>query len=144
MRLEIQHKKHKSPMPIVLTVAGVMVLVGGIIVYKVNARAEADRIAAQAEADRRAQDAERIKREADEKLRQLEKMIAEKEKALATAKTDEERAQIRRDIERAREGRRGSNTRPRQPAEVAPPPPPRAGIREKKKISDDPLEGLKL
>jgi hypothetical protein len=50
MRLEIQHKKHKSPMPIVLAVAAVMVLVGGIIVYKVNAAAEEMRIAAEAKA----------------------------------------------------------------------------------------------
>jgi hypothetical protein len=144
MRLEIQHKKHKSPMPIVLTVAGVMVLVGGIIVYKVNAAAEERRVAElRAKEESAAAESARIRREADEKLRQLEKMIAEKEKALATAKTDEERAQIRRDIERAREGRRGSTGR-RQPAEAAPPPPPKPGIREKKKISDDPLEGLKL
>jgi colicin import membrane protein len=145
MRLEIQHKKHKSPMPIVLAVAGVMVLVGGIIVYKVNASAEEKRVASELKAkEEAAQEAARIKRDADERLRQLEKVIAEKEKALATAKTDDERAQIRRDIERAREGRRAAPARTRQPVEAPPPPPPRAGVREKKKISDDPLEGLKL
>jgi colicin import membrane protein len=145
MRLEIQHQKHKSPMPIVLAVAGVLVLVGGIIVYKVNVAAEERRVAElRAKEETAAAEAARIKREADEKLHQLEKLIAEKEKALATAKTDDERAQIRRDIERAREGRRASPPRSRQSAETPPPPPPRAGIREKKKISDDPLEGLKL
>jgi len=144
MRLEIQHKKHKSPMPIVLAVAGVMVLVGGIIIYKVNAAAEERRVAElRQKEEQAAADAAKIKREADERLRQLEKVIAEKEKALATAKTDEERAQIRKDIERAREGRRGPSAK-RPPSEAPPPPPPRPAIRDKKKISDDPLEGLKL
>jgi hypothetical protein len=132
-------------MPIVLAVAGVMVLVGGIIIYKVNAAAEERRVAeVRAKEEAAAAESARIKKEADEKLHQLEKLINEKEKALAAAKTEDERAQIRRDIERAREGRRGPATK-RQPTEAPPPPPPpRAGIREKKKISDDPLEGLKL
>jgi hypothetical protein len=131
-------------MPIVLGVAATLVLVGGIIVYKVNAAAEADRIAARAEADRKAEEARRIKAEADERLRKLEQVIAEKEKALSAAKTDEERAQIRRDIERAREGRRTAPTRPRTTTTETAAPPPQAKFREKKKISDDPLEGLKL
>jgi hypothetical protein len=144
MRLEIQHKKGKSPMPIVLGVVGVMLLVGGIVIYKVNAAAEEKRVAAEIKASHEREEAARIRHDADEKLRRLEQLIAEKEKALAAAKTDEERAQIRRDIERAREGRRAPSARPRERTEAAPPPPPRPGIREKRKISDDPLEGLKL
>jgi hypothetical protein len=145
MRLEIQHRKGKSPMPIVLAVAGVMVVIGGIVLYKVNAKAEADRIASEQKAQQALEERTKIQHEAEERLRHLEQVVAQKEKELATAKTEEERSRIRSEI--AQEKKRATTTpsrREKQPNADVAPPPPRPGIRPKKTISDDPLEGLKL
>jgi colicin import membrane protein len=140
MRLEVQAKKAKSPLPAILVVGGILIIAAGIAVYKVNSQAEAEKIALQRQA---AEEAERIKKESDDRTRRLEGQIAQKEKEMREAKTEEERVRLRAEKE-ALQNRRGS-ARPRaQAADPTPAAPKQPRIREKRQINDDPLEGLKL
>lgn len=143
MRLEMQHKKGKSPMAAIFVVGAVVVGLAGAIIYKVQANAEADKIASE---QRAAAEQDRIKRDADDRMRRLEAQIAQKEKEMRAAKSEEERTRLRAEIEHAsQERRRAAPPRPRettrsQEATSAPKP----LIRPKREINDNPLEGLKL
>jgi trichohyalin len=141
MRLEIQHHKGKSPLPAIIAVAAVVVALAGGVIYKLRADAQTEKIALQRRA---AEDQDRIRRDADERARRLEARIAQKEQDLRTAKTEEERTHLRNEI--AQERRRAAPARPREPARTQDTPTPAAkpGVRPKREISDNPLEGLKL
>jgi len=142
MRLEVQAKKGKSPLPAILVVGGVLILAAGIALYRVNSQNEAEKIALQRQA---AEENERIKKEADDRARRLEGQIAQKEKEMREAKTEEDRVRLRAEKEALQQSRRAA-ARPRDKSSEAATPaaPKQPRIREKRQINDDPLEGLKL
>jgi hypothetical protein len=117
-----------------------VIAIGGVA-YKIHSDAEEEKIALQRKAS---EEAERIKREADEKTRKLEKVIQDKETQMKLAKTEEERARLRNEIEHAnQERRRASRPKAIEKADT-PAPAAKPVIRQKRQINDDPLEGLKL
>jgi colicin import membrane protein len=141
MRLEIQSKKGRSPLPAVIAVGVVVVAIAGGVIYKLNADAQAEKLV---EARRAADEVERIKREADDRAKRLEALIVQKEKDLQTAKTEEERVRLRNEIERAQERRRAVPRREAPRKEEVSPAAAKPAIRPKRVVSDNPLDGLKL
>src|SRR4051812_37497612 len=91
MRLELQHKKARSPLPAVIGVGAVVVALAGGVIFKLRADAQAEKIVEQRKT---AEEVDRIRRESDEKARRLEALIAQKEIDLRTAKTEEERNRL--------------------------------------------------
>jgi hypothetical protein len=146
MRLQeerMRMEKARSPMPAILGVGAVVVILAGAIIYKLNSDAQAEKVALQMKA---ADEAERIKKEADAERRRFEGLINQKEKALKEAKTVEEKAVIQAEIERERRRNEQQRARPQREekrgGDTAPTTKPK--IQEKRKVSDDPLDGLKL
>jgi len=140
MRLELQPKKARSPMPAILGVGAVVVALAGGVIFKLRYDAQTDI----AEARKSAEELERIKRESDEKARRLEALIAQKEKEFRAAHTEEERARLRNELERAQERRRAVPARREAKAPVEAPVQMGPVIRPKRAVSDNPLDGLKL
>lgn len=144
MHLELQSRKHRSPWKTVAVAVGVVVVIFAGVFWK---------LAADNRAQVEAQRSERIKFEMEANRRELEQrrkyeaLVEERRKALVTARSDEERQRIQRDIEEEREKERSrrARTTPRvspSPAASRPSAPPT--IRKPRDIDDDPLKGLKL
>ena len=92
MRLEMQHKKKHSPVKAVLVVAGVLVLIGGGIGYKMYSQHQAELAVERAERERIAAQARKDRAELEAKLVGIEKNMNDQ---LAKAKTEEDRQRIR-------------------------------------------------
>jgi hypothetical protein len=142
MRLEIQSRKHSSPMKGIAVAVGVMVVLAGGLLFKVrsdnNAELEASRAAALK------QEQEFAKRE-QETQRKYQAMVDQKSRDLATAKSEEERNRIRKEMEDEREKERARRDRTRRQATTPsnrPSTPP--AVKRPREITDDPLDGLKL
>jgi hypothetical protein len=143
MRLEIQSRKHSSPMKAIAVAVGVMVLLGGALFFKLNADSEAKLEAQRADQIRKEQ--EFAKRE-QESQKKFQAMVDQKTRELATAKSDEERNRIRKEMDDEREKERARRartpTRPSSAPANRPASPP--SIKKPRDINDDPLDGLKL
>lgn len=101
MRLEIQSRaQHRSPVKAVAGAVILVAIVGGIILYRVNAqnKAEAAAAAAAAAHDRQLAD-ERAKAREAEFNSKLSSITKEMDERLSKAKSEAERDRIRRDAE---------------------------------------------
>jgi len=140
MRLEMQHKKKHSPVKAMVSVAGVLVLIGAGIGYKMYSDHQKDLAVAREEKARVEMEAKKARLELEARLTNMEKDFSEK---LKNAKSQEdierikaERAQARLDIQA------GRPSRPHQAAKAEPEKPIIPKKTVKRDISDDPLEGL--
>lgn len=146
MRLEIQARAGKSPMKAIIGVTVLLLGIGGVIVYKIQA-------ANQAEREESARKFEQTQKEAAAARAELEKRMAaitrDMEERLKAAKTDAERNQIRLEAQLAKKevaaeervGRSAKRSRTGSAAGDAPKSSaPR--IPGKRDINDDILGGL--
>ena len=142
MRLEIQSRKHSSPMKAIAIAVGVVLVLAGGVVFKLYSDANAEREVARAETIRREQ--EFAKREQDNQ-RKYQAMLDQKSRELVTAKSEDERNRIRKEMEdeRAKESARRART-PRPVSAPANRPSSPPSIKKPREINDDPLDGLKL
>jgi hypothetical protein len=142
IRLEVQHRKRTSPLKAILGVSVVLVLVGGGAIYKLDMDNQAKLQAQRADQLRLQQEEQR---RAEEEKRKLETRLADLEQKLTIAKTEEERQRLKAEIARATI-RQGMPSRPMRDGrpEVTPIQPKAPTIKDRKKVSDDPLDGLKL
>ena len=148
MRLEIQSRaQHKSPLKAVVGAVAVVAIVGGIILYRVNAqnKAEAAAAAAAAAHDRQAAD-ERAKAREAEFNSKLNAITKEMEDRLSKAKSESERDRIRRDAEakQADAERSAGKTHTKKGDSSSPSTPKAPKYKDpgKRDINDDILNGL--
>lgn len=141
MRLEMQHKKKHSPVKAVLTVTGILVVIGGGIGYKMYSQHQTDLAAERAERERISAQARKDRAELEAKLVGIEKNMTDQ---LARAKTEEERQRIRIAAAEAKavaqgkqQGSRHTSTTKAQPDKPVLPT-----IKGKREISDNPLDGF--
>jgi colicin import membrane protein len=140
MRLEMQHKKKHSPVKAVLTVAGILIVIGGGVGYKMYSQHQAELATERAERDRIEREAKKARAELEARLTNMEKDFADKLKNAKSAEDVErikaERAQARLDIQAGRPAHpRPTQAKPDQPTGPKPP-------KGKREISDNPLDGL--
>ena len=139
MRLEMQHKKKHSPVKAVLTVTGILVVIGGGVGYKMYSQHQTELAAERAERERISAQARKERAELEAKLVGIEKNMNDQ---LARAKTEEERQRIRiaaAEAKAAAQGKqapRHSTTKPQPEKSVLP------TIKGKREISDNPLDGF--
>jgi hypothetical protein len=140
MRLEMQHKKKHSPVKAVLGVAGVLVLLGGGIGYKMYSQHQAELAAERAERERIAAQARKERAELEAKLVGIEKNMNEQ---LAKAKTEEDRQRIRAAAAEAKAAVQGKPA-PRHSgtAKADDAKKPVVPNFKKREISDNPLDGF--
>ena len=147
MRLEVQAKAavQTKPAPkglIIGIVIGVLVIGAGVV-----AKIKSDHAAAEAQARIVAQkERDELVRKQQEQEMAFQAQIARLTKQLGEAKSDADREALKRQIEEASSRRAASSaatTRPRAQKETAAKPEaPQKFIKDRKKISDDPLDGL--
>jgi hypothetical protein len=145
MRLEMQSRKGSSPVKAVVSVAAVLVLVAGGLGWRMYSQHQAEMAVAASERARLEAEAKAAQIEFDRKMVAIQKEMNNK---LDAVHTDEERNRIRAEAaERAEVARQevvkkshkgGSKTASDTPASA-----PYRKI-EKKAVSDNPLDGLKL
>jgi uncharacterized protein HemX len=153
MRLEVQAKsaaKGKGiPVGAIVAAAAVALVLAGGVIYKIKADHQ-KQLAAQQEQSARESEISRL-RLAEEQKR-FEQLEASFKKQLAAAKSDAERATIQKQLDDARDARarthastasatRSPTTKEKKESSSSVAP---VLIREKKTVSNDPLEGLKL
>ena len=149
MRLEIQSRAEgKSPLKAVAVVAAVLALVGGGIVYRIQATHK-EEIAAKDREAREAKEQQEIKHKAEQAEfdKKLSAIVHEMDDKLKTAKSDAERAQIRAEAARKEalmedhagkpRKRGGSGSTSDQPTKAA-----GLHVPGKRDISDGLLDGL--
>ena len=140
MRLEMQHKKKHSPVKAVLTVAGILVVIGGGVGYKMYSQHQAELATERAERARIEAQARKERAELEAKLVGIEKNMNDQ---LAKAKTEEDRQKIRIAAAEAKAAAQG-----RQPARHVTPvkaddkPTTLPKVKGKREISDNPLDGF--
>ena len=143
MRLEVQAKhQQKSPLKAILGVAGVLVIIGGGLGYKMYSDHQTELAAARAENDRIAAEGKAKQVELEAKFNALQKETDDK---LAKANTDAEKAQIRAEAaQRRAELQAGKTTHAKSAAKADEKPPTAKDIRKigKRDITNNPLDGL--
>jgi uncharacterized protein HemX len=143
MRLEIQHRKATSPLKAIVAAVGVVVVLAGAVVFKLRSDQQAER---EANAARLVQMEQEAARKEAENQRRFQALLDQKSRELAAAKSDDERARIRQEMDQEREKERAR--RARTPRPVASPPASRPSsppsINKKRDITDDPLQGLEI
>jgi hypothetical protein len=146
MRLEVQSRKGSSPIKAVVTVAAVLVVVAGVLGYRMYSQHQTELAIANAERARVEADAKAAQVEFEKKMTAIQKDMQAK---LNAVHTEEERARIRDEAagraeaarqEIARHARLNKTTA----KEGATPASPTYKKVEKKSFKDDPLDGLKL
>jgi hypothetical protein len=148
LHLEMQHKAKNSPVKAVVSVAAVLVLIGGGVTYKMYSQHQAELAVeraerARVEAEKAKVEAEKAKAEQAYKA-ELASINAETERKLASAHSAEERERIKaqdataRAQANARHG--GSHSASAKTEET--PVKNKLGVPGKHTISDNPLEGL--
>lgn len=147
IRLEIQSRAGKSPVKAIVGVALVLALIGGVVVYKIQAANQAERAEEQkkVEQERLADRAARVELE-----RRILAITNDMDNRLKAAKTDAERAEIRaealrRKTEAAEERQVKLRAKPRGGSGSAsdqPTKPAGARVPGKRDINDNILEGL--
>jgi len=141
MRLEIQHRKKHSPVKAVAGVTAVLVLIGGGVGYKMYSDHQHEMAVARAEKERVEAEARKAKAELEAALANLKK---ETDSRLALA-DEKQKAAIRAEYEArkaALEGR--SAPKVHKAAVVEEPKAVTVPTMQKRKISDNPLDGLDL
>jgi hypothetical protein len=143
MRLEVQAKAQvTSPVKAVVGVAAVLVLVAGILGYRMYANHQAELAAERAERARIEQEAKMAQIELQKRIDGITKEMNDK---LANAKTEEERARIRAEAAVARQQAAvASRSGHRATGKSEKDTPAAPGVRKvvKHEVSDNPLEGL--
>ncbi|HVU49287.1 MAG TPA: hypothetical protein VHL80_01305 [Polyangia bacterium] len=143
LRLEVQAKhQQKSPLKAILGVAGVLVIIGGGLGYKMYSDHQAELAAARADKERVEAESKAKQLELEAKFTALQKETDDK---LAKAQTDAERAQIRAEAaQRRADLQSGKQTHAKSAAAKESKPPTADQIRHigKKNVSDNPLDGL--
>lgn len=145
MRLEIQSRVGKSPLKAIAAVALVLALVGGVIVYKIQAANRQEIAEAQKKAEQDRTAARAAQAELEKRITAITKDMDDRLKA---AKTDAERAQIRaealqrrNEVAEERQAKVRSKTRG---GSASTPEAPKTGARipGKRDINDNILDGL--
>ncbi len=140
MRLEIQHKKKHSPVKAVLGVAGVLVLIGGGVGYKMYSDHQRELAVAREEKARVELDAKKKQAELEARYALIEKDFADKlKKAKSQADIDalqKERLQMRLDAQAGRPTRAHAAPKAEEPKKTVVP------NFKKRDIPDDPTLGL--
>ena len=142
MRLEMQHKKKHSPVKAVLGVAGVLVLLGGGIGYKMYSQHQTELAAERAERERIATQARKERAELEAKLVGIEKNMNEQ---LAKAKSEEDRQRIRAAAAEAKALAQGKTAAPRHSGTAKTETDTKKTVVpnfKKREISDNPLDGF--
>jgi hypothetical protein len=143
MRLEVQAKhEQKSPMKAILGVAGILVVIGGGLGYKMYSDHQTELAAARAEKDRIEAEGKAKQVELEAKFNALQKETDDK---LAKAQTEAEKAQIRAEAaQRRADLQSGKPAHAKADAKKDSKPPTADQIRHigKKTVSDNPLDGL--
>jgi colicin import membrane protein len=141
MRLEMQHKKKHSPVKAVLTVTGILVVIGGGIGYKMYSQHQTELAAERAERERISAQARKDRAELEAKLVGIEKNMNDQ---LARAKTEEERQRIRIAAAEAKAVAQGKQqaSRHTSASKAQPDKPVLPTIKGKREISDNPLDGF--
>jgi hypothetical protein len=139
MRLEMQHKKKHSPVKAVLTVAGILVVIGGGIGYRMYSQHQAELATERAERARIEAQARKERAELEAKLVGIEKNMNDQ---LAKAKTEEDRQKIRIAAAEAKAAAQGKPVRHVTPAKTEDKPTTLPKVKGKRDISDNPLDGF--
>jgi len=156
MRLEAHAKTaakaNGAPIRVIVgIVAAVLVIAGGII-YKISSDHAKQNAAQQAQHEKMTREAEAARLRLVEEERRFAQLEATFKKQLAEAKSDTERNAIQKQLDdaRARSHASSGGTKSTAPKDSkketsgsAPAPAP-ALIKDRRHVSDDPLEGLKL
>jgi hypothetical protein len=146
MRLEVQSRKGSSPIKAVVSVAAILVVIAGVLGYRMYSQHQAELAVANAERARLESDAKAAQVEFERKMSAIQKDMQSK---LNAVHTEEERARIRdeaaarAEVARQEVARRAHKTAAGK-AEGTTPVPPTYKKVEKKSFKDDPLDGLKL
>jgi len=141
MRLEMQHKKKHSPVKAVLTVTGILVVIGGGIGYKMYSQHQTELAAERAERERIATQARKERAEMEAKLVGIEKNMNDQ---LSKAKTEEDRQRIRAAAAEAKALAQGK-TAPRHTGATKTDTETKKAVVpnfKKREISDNPLDGF--
>jgi colicin import membrane protein len=139
MRLEMQHKKKHSPVKAVLTVAGLLVVIGGGVGYKMYSQHQAELATERAERARIEAQARKERAELEAKLVGIEKNMNDQ---LARAKTEEDRQKIRIAAAEAKAAVQGRPVRHVAPAKTEEKATTLPKVKGKREISDNPLDGF--
>ncbi|HXU00398.1 MAG TPA: hypothetical protein VN903_05370 [Polyangia bacterium] len=142
MRLEIQHKKKHSPVKAVVTVAGVLVLIGGGVWYKMHSDHQAELAQERAEKARIEMEAKKAQAMLEAKLVGIEKSMNDQ---LSKAKTEEERQKIRAAAAEARAAAQGKTATKHSGSSSKTAEPEKKTVVpnfKKRDIPDDPTLGL--
>jgi hypothetical protein len=139
MRLEMQHKKKHSPIKAMLTVAGILVVIGGGIGYKMYSQHQAELATERAERARIEAQARKERAELEAKLVGIEKNMNDQ---LAKAKTEEDRQKIRVAAAEAKAAAQGRPVRHAAPAKAEDKTTTLPKVKGKREISDNPLDGF--
>lgn len=140
MRLEIQHRKKHSPVKAVLGVAGVLVLIGAGVGYKMYTDHQHELAVAREEKARVEMEAKKREAELEAKYAAIEKDFAAR---LSKAKSQAEIEQLQKERLQSRlDAQQGKAVRP-HPAAAKPDTPAGPKLpKGKRDISDNPLDGL--
>jgi len=141
----VQSRKTNSPVKAVVTVAAVLVVVAGGLGYRMYSQHQAELAAAEAARARVETEAKAAQMEFEKKLAAIQKDMEGK---LNAVHTEEERARIRAEAaERASLARQEAAQRTHKTGAATAsdtPKPVQYKKVDKKKVSDDPLEGIKF
>jgi hypothetical protein len=146
MRLEVQSRKGNSPLKAVVSVAAVLVVIAGVLGYRMYSQHQAELAVANAEKARLESDAKAAQLEFSTKMAAIQR---ETEAKLKAVHTEEERARIRdemaarADVARQEAARRQHKAGGKGAGDATPASPVYHKV-EKKNFKDDPLDGLKL
>ena len=145
MRLEVQSRKSSSPVKAVVSVAAVLVLIAGVLGWRMYSQHQAELADAAATRARLEADARAAQLEFEKKMTAIQHEMDAKLKAAAT---DAERARIRDEMAARQEvARQEAAKRAHKPGGKEAGATPVAPVYhkvEKKTFKDDPLDGLKL
>ena len=143
MRLEMQHKKKHSPVKAMVSVAAVLLLIGGGVWYKMHSDHQAELAAERAEKNRIEMEAKKAQAMLEAKLVGIEKNMNDQ---LAKAKTEEDRQKIRAAAAEAKAAAQGKQQAPRHTTTTKTDEKPTTlpKIKGKREISDNPLDDPKV
>jgi hypothetical protein len=146
MRLEVQSRKGSSPVKAVVSVAAVLIVIAGALGYRMYSQHQAELAAGAAERTRIESEAKAAQIEFERKMVAIQKEMNDK---LATAHSEEDRSRIRAEaaaraevaqqqvaIKKAHKGGKAGD----KDSPIA----PTYKKVQKKDVSDNPLDGLKL